>query len=226
MKNSFEDEYLFVEYFYYKYVKAIACSKEPTDVINFIFENFDINEEIISLIVVFIRYFVITYSNSMDKKMKDNLFTFISFLRNFSSDVNSLNDLIVVINNCTDSKMISWVHSEYRKRFGSNKVANEAIFNMDVSTKLLKNMNVRDFNMLITHSKAYDDETFSEVSEIYSTDALEYMASINMIVRECPAALSDDLFFKRVHIIRDMIYPKISDKKVIKVYNKFRKNIK
>ena len=226
MKNSLENEYLFVEYFYYKYVKAIACSKDPTEVINFVFDNFNITDDIVSLMITFIRYFAISYSNCMDKKMKDNLFTFISFLKIDSDNIDTLNDLIVVINNCNDSKMLAMVHSEYRKRFASNKVANEAILNMDVSTRLLKNMNIRDFNILITHSKVYDDETFSDVSEIYSTDALEYMASINMIVRECPAALSDDLFFKRVHIIRDMMYPKISDKKVIKVYNKFRKNIK
>ena len=226
MNNSVNQEYACIEYFYLKLIKAIACSDNPSDVINYIFDNFSIDDNILSCLLVFTQYFLISNANCLDKKMKDNLYSFTAFLKTVTDDFDRVNELIVLINNCDDSKLNDMVFSEYRKRFGSNKVAYGAISNLSVSTRLLKNMNVRDLNMLITHSKIYDDVTFSTISDIYAVDALEYMASINMIINECPEMLNDELFFTRVCCVRDLMYPKISDKKVMKVYNKFKKNIK
>lgn len=226
MNNSVNQEYACIEYFYLKLIKAIACSDNPSDVINYIFDNFSIDDNIISCLLVFTQYFLISNANCLDKKMKDNLYSFTTFLKTVTDNFDRVNELIVLINNCDDSKLKDMVFSEYRKRFGSNKVAYGAVSNLSVSTRLLKNMNVRDLNMLITHSKLYDLATFVLISDVYASDSLEYMASINMIINECPEMLNDELFFSRIHFVCDRIYPRIPDKRVMKVYKKFKKNIK
>ena len=185
MNNSVNQEYACIEYFYLKLIKAIACSDNPFDVINYIFDNFSIDDNIISCLLVFTQYFLISNANSLDKKMKDNLYSFTAFLKTVTNDFDRVND----------SKLKDMVFSEYRKRFGSNKIAHEAVSHLSVSTRLLKNMNVRDLNMLITHSKLYDLATFVLISDVYASDSLEYMASINMIINECPEMLNDELFF-------------------------------
>lgn len=226
MRKSVNQEYAFIEYFYLKFIKAIACSKDPSEVIDYVFKNFNIDDNIISCMLFFTQYFLISNANCLDKSMKDNLYSFTTYLKTVTNDFDRINELIILINNCDDSKMKDMVFSEYRKRFGNNKVAYEASSHLGISTRLLKNMNVRDLNMLITHSKIYDDVTFFAISDVYASDSLEYMASINMIINECPEMLKDELFFARVCHVCDLMYPRISNKKVMKVYNKFKKNIK
>ena len=158
--------------------------------------------------------------------MKDNMYCFASFLRTVCDDYDGINELIVLINKCDDSKIKDIVSYEFMKRFCDKKIIKNALNNLDASFKLFKHMNVLDMNMLITHSEIYDLATFILISDVYASDSLEYMSSINMIINECPELLKDELFFSKIHFVCDRIYLRIVDKGAMKVYKRFKKNIR
>lgn len=222
---SKDSDFSFNEYFYYKYIKGIVCSPNPSEVIDFLFKNSELNENTLTALVIMTEAFLKYNCNKMDNDMKNNMYLFINSLKKLYKYTDEINNLIILVNKCDDSKIGYAIFDEFRRRFNDNRVALKAMGTLDYSVRLYKNMNVRDLNILITH-KFYDDKNFLLSTDIYATESLEYMSSVNMIIYECPNILEDQLLYARVHFVRDRICPNIFEKVDKKTYKKFQKSIK
>ena len=211
-------------YLYVKCIETLVYSEDIGKIIENLERDFKVDPRIIlNVLEIFIR----SNMNNIDKHSKASALEIIDHFKEKIKDKEKIQEkinTIVRLINCTNDKKIkSFIKAEYQTRFLDNKKAIDAAKDTEKSLNNLRNMMLFDFNILIDHSSFYDEEMFEAISEYYIKNEINYIGSINAILKENPYLLKEKTFVDRVkYIIKQM---NIKNKKTKKLYNQSIKKL-
>lgn len=220
-------------YFYYKVSEALLISKRMDVVLSTIDRCIVLDP--ISVLEILENVLRI-YNNTMTADMKKNAYNIIEVFTERLKEtnefdkveiVNMKNKLVSMVNSSNDSEMEMYLASQLYTRLMNEKLNRKAMRDRNAVMASVQSFIINDLNLLITHSSVYDDETFMSIYTEYSTQCLDYMASISAILAEQPNYMDEELFKKRVNLVLSGIDKNISfeTKEEKKIYKTLIKKI-
>ena len=170
--------------------------------------------------------------HNMDATSTENAIRLVHFFKENYIEIpkeelkEKVNNLLIKINNCDDSKMDEFIEKQLLKRHNNETLVKKMVSNLPSSIELVKSFIAFDFEVLVTHSYIKTDEEFDILASKYAKTNISYMGSINAIVSEYPDIKKNQLFMKRLLIVDSKIEKEDIKPEIKKMYKSFRNNSK
>ena len=185
------------------------------------------------------------YKHFIDNDAKENVYTLIIKFRNYADKLpmeekaiyySLVNDIISVLRECDCTQMQQLIYMELEKREYTKRMMLDLATDYKRALKVTKESYMNDLILLLNHTGLVTDDEFKEDLELYTTLDPDYIASMNVILKEHPDIFKDKIFYERTMYVCSLIGDKlkhakrkdvqyISFKDMKKMYSNYKKKI-